>query len=291
MFHIEVGLDRDCYIKSESDDKCVDYQFGTKQELILTRNGKEAINLLLQALHLQPDEEVFITSTFGTKYVSKCVTCSVFNYCQPSKVITEKTKVIYIIHEFGVPHPETFNLIEFAKEKEIFVVEDCAHSSNSFFDQKNKIGGFADFSIYSLKKIFPMNTGGVLAVKNAKYKNKIEVLDNDPERNEIESKFDEFAPLNDLFSQKRKDNHARLERFVKAKCHFQSSKLISPYVFSIELIQAKKFCEKFNEHYGNMYECVTWFGLDVVSFPVHQLMNDKDIDDLARKINQILDKI
>ena len=93
-----------------------------------TPSGKAAIKLILQQIDIKPHEEVFISSTFGTKYISRCVTSVVFNFCQPSKVWTDQTKAAFLIHEYGVPHPEIDAIQDRCRTYGIPLIEDCAHS-------------------------------------------------------------------------------------------------------------------------------------------------------------------
>ena len=119
--------------------------------------GKEAISEVIRKLNLKEEDEVYINSTFGTKYVSSCVTSTIFNFCKPSKVITEKTRLIFIIHEFGYPNEKVFELLYHENRNGIPIVEDCAQSGYSFFESGQRIGTVGTYSIYSLKKILPYN--------------------------------------------------------------------------------------------------------------------------------------
>ncbi|MDD2871878.1 MAG: aminotransferase class I/II-fold pyridoxal phosphate-dependent enzyme [Candidatus Gracilibacteria bacterium] len=90
-----------------------------------------------------------------------------------NKNINKNTKVIIVQHTFGKP-ANIKKIIEIAKEKNILIIEDCAHSLGSRIDGK-KLGSFGDFSIFSTgrDKVISGVTGGFLIVNNEKYFDKI----------------------------------------------------------------------------------------------------------------------
>lgn len=287
MLHIEVGSDKMLNSLSINESKINERIEYPIHNMIFTTNGKAAINLLLSNLGLKQDDEVFITSTFGAKYVSKCVTCSVFNHCQPSKVITPQTKVIYIIHEFGVPHPDTLELIKLGTERNIPVVEDCAHSSNSYFDDGSKVGSKGDFVIYSLKKILPMTIGGALRINSIKYLDASQIKELKEKSNvEVEKEFTKYIGLENEYSELRRKNFERLQSALPIKTQFMLTPQISPYVFSFEHNEPSKFVSKFNERFAQLCECVTWYGYPIVSFPTHQFMSEEEIKIIIDAITQ-----
>lgn len=78
------------------------------------------------------------------------------------KVVSERTKVIVAQHSFGIPC-DIQPIIDFAKDKDIFVIEDCALSLGS---KRNgiKVGNFGNASIFSTDRSKPLNTvtGGLV---------------------------------------------------------------------------------------------------------------------------------
>jgi dTDP-4-amino-4,6-dideoxygalactose transaminase len=72
-------------------------------------------------------------------------------------------KLIVLIHYFGYVDPGYLTLIKLARKKGIYVLEDQAHSL--FTDLYGGISGrLCDASIYSLHKMFPIETGGALSI-------------------------------------------------------------------------------------------------------------------------------
>lgn len=216
-------------------------------------SGKEAIAKLLEKLKIIETDEVFINSTFGTKYVSSCVTSTIFNYCKPSKVLTQNTRLIFIIHEFGFPNEKIFKLKKIAFEKKIPLVEDCAQSAYSFFKNGKRVGTIGDYSIYSLKKILPSTNGGLLLRAE-----------------------EPFPYLEDVFeaSNIRRTNYKRLTTLLcnKSINPFRNiNSNTSPYLFPFLVISSK---EKRLQIELEEFDLIYWKNLDIYSLPVHQLLDE-----------------
>jgi perosamine synthetase len=82
------------------------------------------------------------------------------------RVTTAKTKVIVVVHLYGLLNPEIDAIASFARRKQIVLVEDCAQA---FGARRNcqHAGTFGDFGCYSFhaqKNITTMGEGGVLTV-------------------------------------------------------------------------------------------------------------------------------
>lgn len=77
--------------------------------------------------------------------------------------INETTRGVIVIHYFGFPQ-EMSSLLRFCKEKNITLVEDCAHAFYSRDGSGRWIGTSGDFALFSMRKtIFLPNGGAVLA--------------------------------------------------------------------------------------------------------------------------------
>lgn len=129
-------------------------------------SGRAALDAVLAELALAPGDEVLITNASGQTYVSACVTCTVFNHCRPSRVLTDRTRAILAIHEYGYPHPELPALVALARARGIALIEDCAHSLDSSLDGV-PLGSFGDYAIFSLSKVLPVPAGGILIGRDA----------------------------------------------------------------------------------------------------------------------------
>lgn len=93
------------------------------------------------------------------------------------KQITKKTKAIVIVHLYGMP-VNISEILSFAKQKKIIVIEDCAQSLGSSINKK-KTGSFGDiacFSFHSNKIITTLGEGGMLLINNKKFDKKIKAI-------------------------------------------------------------------------------------------------------------------
>ena len=78
------------------------------------------------------------------------------------KRVTERTKVIYVIHYFGWPQ-DIRGLSEYCRKNRIYLIEDCALSlfSNPI---EHPICILGDSAIYSFPKTLPVPDGGALTI-------------------------------------------------------------------------------------------------------------------------------
>lgn len=87
------------------------------------------------------------------------------------RLVTNKTKAIVVVHLYGLICPEIQDIINFAKKKNIIVIEDCAQSLGASVKNKS-CGSFGDiscFSFHSQKNITTFGEGGMISVKNKDY--------------------------------------------------------------------------------------------------------------------------
>lgn len=84
------------------------------------------------------------------------------------KKITSKTKAIIVVHYGG--HPVDLGpIIKLCKDKNIVLIEDCAHATGTYYKNKH-VGTFGNFSSFSFAAIKNLTTGdgGMLIGKNKK---------------------------------------------------------------------------------------------------------------------------
>ena len=142
-------------------------------------SGRMAFYSLMKILNISKGDEVVLTGftcsvmanailKIGAKPVYADVDKFTFGSSAISieRVITNKTKLIVAQHSFGIPC-EIDKIMSLAKEKKIFVVEDCAISFGSSYLGVN-VGDWGDASIFSTDHSKPINTiiGGILYTKN-----------------------------------------------------------------------------------------------------------------------------
>ncbi|TAJ15255.1 DegT/DnrJ/EryC1/StrS family aminotransferase [Marinilabiliaceae bacterium JC017] len=91
--------------------------------------------------------------------------------------ITPKTKGIILVHFAGRPISNIREIVEIAKEKNIAVIEDCAHAIETELDgqKAGTFGDIASFSFYVTKNI-TTGEGGMIITNNKEYADKVKVL-------------------------------------------------------------------------------------------------------------------
>jgi perosamine synthetase len=130
---------------------------GAGNYFTLTLNGREAISLAIADLGVAADDEILIVTTSGSSYVSGCVTQMISRYCRWSRHRSERTRAIFVIHEFGFPARLDDDLLESG----LPIIEDCAYALGSQ-NEYGTVGRRGEYVIYSFAKAFPMAYGGLL---------------------------------------------------------------------------------------------------------------------------------
>lgn len=148
----------------------------TDLDVVLTYQGRYAINLICQILHIGVGDEIIVPAYNCGAEIDPfvCTGAKVLFYRVDNRAtidkediirrVTPATKLIYITHFFGWPQ-EIGDLADWCKKKGLFLVEDCAQSlfSNGY---NNAIGHTGDAAIYSLVKSLAVADGGALVLKN-----------------------------------------------------------------------------------------------------------------------------
>lgn len=141
-------------------------------------SGREGMRLILRSLGLQEGDEVVIPAytlkaligvieSLGLAAVPADIDPRSFNI-DPDSIrqrITPRTKVIMATHIFGTPCAID-RILDIARARSIYVVEDCAHAAGSGF-RGRPVGSFGDAAFFSFETIKPINTyGGGMVVTN-----------------------------------------------------------------------------------------------------------------------------
>ena len=154
-------------------------------------SGTSALVLSLMALGVKYGDEVIVPNfTFGAtlnavllvgaKPILVDVEPKTFAL-DPIKIleaITSRTKVIIVVHLFGLP-AEMSELLKIARKNGLRVVEDVAQALGSEIENK-KAGTFGDISCFSFypTKMITTAEGGMIATNNDVFADSIQVLRN-----------------------------------------------------------------------------------------------------------------
>ena len=250
------------------------------REYVVTSSGRKAISLILEERGLQPCDEVWVVTTFNKPNVSSCVTSTIFNYCKPSRVLSESTRAILVIHEFGVPYPQIMQLRFLCHERHIPLIEDCAHTVDSRWPDGTIVGSVGDYVIYSLSKLFPIACGGLVfgLTRPPHY---------DPEEKRIVDSFTANLPsfwvMLSTFSARRRSLLKRaLEQLGNEDGVVTSfSENITPWFLPV-LVSAPTAVLRYLR--DQQIECGLWYGSNIIVLPLHQYLTDVEMDFMVSHI-------
>lgn len=162
-------------------------------EAVSISSGTAALSLILEALSLKNGDGVILPAyTFPSVPAAiralGLIPCLVDIDCYCDNIdiaslkdrINDKTKVIIATHLFGKPC-DIDALYALAKDKNIFIIEDCAHAIGSKYKGR-RVGSLGDAAFFSFSLTKPFNTfnGGMITSNNseliAKIREKINKL-------------------------------------------------------------------------------------------------------------------
>ncbi len=154
-------------------------KFHKRKYAISVSNGTAALEVALKSLNLKKGSEIIIPA-FSIISTALCVIknnlkpilvdvdLDTWNMC-PEKIIkkiNKKTKAIIITHIYGFP-VDMKKILEIAKKKNIFIIEDAAEMIGQKY--KNKLcGSFGDVSTFSFyaNKHITTGEGGMILTNN-----------------------------------------------------------------------------------------------------------------------------
>jgi dTDP-4-amino-4,6-dideoxygalactose transaminase len=138
---------------------------------VAVSNGTVALELALEALELQPGDEVvvpcrtFIASASAVVRVGAQPTLADIDGDSQNltaetirPVLTDKTRAIVAVHLAGWPC-EMDEILELASGRGLFVIEDCAQAHGARY-RGHPVGGIGDIGAFSFCQDKIMTTGG-----------------------------------------------------------------------------------------------------------------------------------
>jgi len=145
-------------------------------------NGTSALTSALFALNLPPGSEVLVPSFdawFGILPMRLFGLVPVFVDSNPRTLnfdvedakrrLTKNTRAIEVVHLFGLPC-DMEAICDFAQEKGLVVLEDCAHAHSASIDGKY-VGNWGQIGAFSCQgsKVLPAMEGGIANYENREY--------------------------------------------------------------------------------------------------------------------------
>jgi len=174
----------------EKIEKILKKRFG-KKYCIMTNSWTNALIAILKAIKIKKDDEIIIPAcTFvacanviemiGGKVIFADIDkdTKLLNINDCISKITKKTKIIMPVHLYGNLF-STFELKKRIKNKNIKIIEDCAHTFYGEYNNK-KLGYYSDFSVFSFyaTKNITCGEGGAIITNEKNHADKIRSISN-----------------------------------------------------------------------------------------------------------------
>ena len=152
-------------------------------------SGTSALMAAFWALDLKPGDQILVpTATFWASALPMMWHGLVPVFCESEetelgldledvrKKWNPNVKAIVIVPLWGIPG-NYGPMLEFAKEKNLLVIEDASHAHGATY-KNQPVGSFGDISVFSLQgdKLAPAGEGGVLLTDNIEYYHKAMLL-------------------------------------------------------------------------------------------------------------------
>lgn len=255
-----------------------------EKDVLLTSNGRGALEAALIMLDLRADDVVTIFTTTNSFYISGCVTSEIEKYCKWSRNIEKNTKVILVNHEFGFCSQEMKKYAALGYP----IIEDFAHSfiSDSVV---NDTGHYSDFLVFSFSKYFPIQVGGALVYNNKFQNSYLEEEELSSYINNVTTNYIKSIPS---IKFKKIDNyHYYLELFADLSLtpYFNLEKNDCPAVFcfkvpkKVDLNKMKVFLN------SNGIESSVLYGESAYFLPCHQNIEKHDIEYIYTAVKLFLE--
>ena len=149
---------------------------------VSTNSCTTALEIVLRAIQITASDEVIVpTQTFMATGSSVIITGGKVVFCESDenflldfadlkKKVSDATKAVIIVHYAGLIHPEIDAIKQFLKERNIYLIEDCAHSSGASINSTfaGNIGDFGCHSFFSTK-IMTTGEGGMITTNSDEF--------------------------------------------------------------------------------------------------------------------------
>lgn len=161
--------------KSVSDFEKQFSEYTSSNSCISCANGTDAIEIVLQALNLNPGDEVIVpamtwisTAEAVCRQGLKPVFCDVDGslLLDPENLealISPRTKAVILVHLYGNPS-NAARVHQFCEERNLFLIEDCAQAQGAKYENKH-VGNFGiagTFSFFPGKNLGALGDAGCI---------------------------------------------------------------------------------------------------------------------------------
>jgi dTDP-4-amino-4,6-dideoxygalactose transaminase len=241
--------------------------------VFFTESGKSAIRTIAEFHDLGREDEAYVVTTSDSPFVSSCVTSTLFNFCKVSRVLTNKTRLIFVVHEFGFACARLKELGEVARKRGIPLVEDIAHSLTSSFEER-PLGTVGDYAIHSLPKSIPIDNGGILLSRSKDIG--INLLQNEA----IEEAFVKQSLMLKWVHTRRRSLFEKFQSHISKPQVYQLWQGCNPFCFAykdepLKVINTYQAAERFQ------VELLRTHNPEWVTIPLNPWFTDADVERIA----------
>lgn len=222
---------------------------------------------------------VTVLTTTETHYVSSCVSSAIEQTCPMTRELNDKTAAIFIIHEFGFPHPTLTELRKEADMRGIPLIEDCAYGWNTA-----GIGHVGDYAIYSLTKAFPVQFGGYLVGKHFTMEELWHGYGcaDEGKKDFTKKRLAHWLQFEDEFTEKRRENYRWYTQiFGEARTYFPLTDGVEPGAFGVKMETEEKMIEAADFVRGFGIEVANFWKNGAMMLPVHQRLSQAHLEYIA----------
>jgi perosamine synthetase len=163
-------------------EECFAGYVGTKYG-VAVNSGTSALEIVLKAIGIGSGDEVIVpVQTFVATGSCVNINCGTPVFCEIDMnylldyeylktKITDRTRAVIIVHFAGLIHPRIFEIKEYLKQRDIYLIEDAAHAHGAKIDDTfaGAIGDFGCFSFYSTKVITTAGEGGMITMNDEEH--------------------------------------------------------------------------------------------------------------------------
>jgi hypothetical protein len=155
---------RDHIPELTGDNGALDWPFNSERNEYWGPRARWLLGAWLGSLGLERGDVITVITTSQERYVGIDVSITAFNFGSISRVVTDRTRVIIVIHELGYVDTDFPRRCEEWRAHGILVLEDCAHVAGLGVDSA-KVGDFGDAALFSLCKVIPARVGGLIRTR------------------------------------------------------------------------------------------------------------------------------
>lgn len=257
-----------------------------EKNIIYTFSGKSALTMLLRYYRSTGQlrdrtEQVLVPEWLGTPVYS-----IMQKYSFPSTVFHTKIRGVMAYHQWGFPQ-DMETLMNFCAEHKLFLIEDCAHSFESYYKGR-RLGTFGDTAFFSLSKFFPSVVGGAVYATRDTIKEFLRSVQNKDNR-ELSQKI--FAHCFTMDNHPTEENHIDLIRNYQVydkvlHCPDYSLAVAQREIAHNTLERRKKNYEQFKNAFASMPYFSTLIEDDVLPWAVPLFFDEATCTKVANIVRE-----